>query len=136
MIISCFAILRFKTKFLLYIESVRHSNSSRMRQPNGVKKKPFGFGTRNRNRTCNYPLGGGYYIHLTMQAYSLILTQLFGLCKGIFVGGFAFSFGKYEQIVNNRVFLTNLSKIWKFCSIYDIMRVADCGMATTAPKSI
>ena len=27
------------------------------------------FGTRNRNRTCNYPLGGGYYIHLTMQAY-------------------------------------------------------------------
>ena len=26
------------------------------------------FGTRNRNRTCNYPLGGGYYIHLTMQA--------------------------------------------------------------------
>ena len=27
------------------------------------------FGTRNRNRTCNYPLGGGCYIHLTMQAY-------------------------------------------------------------------
>ena len=94
------------------------------------------FGTRNRNRTGNYPLGGGYYIHLTMQAYPLILTQLFGLCKGIFVGGFAFSFGKYEQIVNNPFFLTNLSKIWKFCSIYDIMRVADCGMATTAPKFV
>ena len=30
----------------------------------------FGFfGTRNGNRTHNYPLGGGYYIHLTMQAY-------------------------------------------------------------------
>ena len=27
------------------------------------------FGTRNGNRTHNYPLGGGYYIHLTMQAY-------------------------------------------------------------------
>ena len=26
------------------------------------------FGTRNGNRTHNYPLGGGYYIHLTMQA--------------------------------------------------------------------
>ena len=26
-------------------------------------------GTRNGNRTHNYPLGGGYYIHLTMQAY-------------------------------------------------------------------
>ena len=25
-------------------------------------------GTRNGNRTHNYPLGGGYYIHLTMQA--------------------------------------------------------------------
>ena len=30
--------------------------------------QPLVFGTRNRNRTCNYPLGGGYYIHLTMQA--------------------------------------------------------------------
>ena len=29
------------------------------------------FGTRNGNRTHNYPLGGGYYIHLTMQAYSI-----------------------------------------------------------------
>ncbi len=34
------------------------------------------FGTRNRNRTCNYPLGGGYYIHLTMQAYYLIVFSL------------------------------------------------------------
>ena len=33
----------------------------------------FRFGTRNRNRTCNYPLGGGYYIHLTMQACYLIV---------------------------------------------------------------
>ena len=36
-------------------------------------------GTRNRNRTCNYPLGGGYYIHLTMQAdivhYIIILRK-------------------------------------------------------------
>ena len=31
-------------------------------------------GTRNRNRTCNYPLGGGYYIHLTMQACYLIVV--------------------------------------------------------------
>ena len=29
------------------------------------------FGTRNGNRTHNYPLGGGYYIHLTMQAYEI-----------------------------------------------------------------
>ena len=29
----------------------------------------FLFGTRNGNRTHNYPLGGGYYIHLTMQAF-------------------------------------------------------------------
>ena len=34
------------------------------------------FGTRNRNRTCNYPLGGGYYIHLTMQADVAIIAQL------------------------------------------------------------
>ena len=33
------------------------------------KGRPSFYGTRNRNRTCNYPLGGGYYIHLTMQAY-------------------------------------------------------------------
>ena len=31
------------------------------------------FGTRNGNRTHNYPLGGGYYIHLTMQACYLIV---------------------------------------------------------------
>ena len=52
--------------------------------------QPFFFGTRNGNRTHNYPLGGGYYIHLTMQAEwrkgdfgakspltSVIITQFF-----------------------------------------------------------
>ena len=29
----------------------------------------FVFGTRSGNRTHNNPLGGGRYIHLTMQAY-------------------------------------------------------------------
>ncbi len=35
------------------------------------------FGTRNGNRTHNYPLGGGYYIHLTMQAvrYSIFAVN-------------------------------------------------------------
>ena len=37
------------------------------------KGRPSFYGTRNRNRTCNYPLGGGYYIHLTMQACYLIV---------------------------------------------------------------
>ena len=27
------------------------------------------YGTPSENRTHNYPLGGGYYIHLTMEAY-------------------------------------------------------------------
>ena len=48
------------------------------------------FGTRNRNRTCNYPLGGGYYIHLTMQAYSPILAQFPLLFKGILASLFRF----------------------------------------------
>ena len=34
------------------------------------------FGTRNRNRTCNYPLGGDYYIHLTMQAYLVFRARI------------------------------------------------------------
>ena len=42
------------------------------------------FGTRNGNRTHNYPLGGGYYIHLTMQAYYIIISQAPGLCKCFF----------------------------------------------------
>ena len=34
------------------------------------KSTPFSvLGTRSENRTHNYPLGGGYYIHLTMQSY-------------------------------------------------------------------
>ena len=37
-------------------------------------------GTRNGNRTHNYPLGGGYYIHLTMQAYSVLQFQNREVC--------------------------------------------------------
>ena len=42
---------------------------------NNTNKNPstfvngFSFGTPSRNRTCNCPLGGGCYIHLTMQAH-------------------------------------------------------------------
>ena len=39
-------------------------------------------GTRNGNRTHNYPLGGGYYIHLTMQAYCSIVSQVREKIKG------------------------------------------------------
>ena len=33
------------------------------------------FGTRNGNRTHNEPLGGVYYIHLTMQAYAQLRAE-------------------------------------------------------------
>ena len=33
------------------------------------------FGTHNRNRTYNCPLGGDCYIHLTMQAYMFYLQD-------------------------------------------------------------
>ena len=39
------------------------------------------FGTRNGNRTHNYPLGGGYYIHLTMQAYGYIISHILIIFK-------------------------------------------------------
>ena len=48
-----------------------------------AKGLPFGRpcnGTRNGNRTHNYPLGGGYYIHLTMQAYSIVGKKEKGKC--------------------------------------------------------
>ena len=38
----------------------------------GLPKGRPCIGTRNGNRTHNYPLGGGYYIHLTMQAYEIV----------------------------------------------------------------
>ena len=41
----------------------------------GLPKGRPCIGTRNGNRTHNYPLGGGYYIHLTMQAYSVLQFQ-------------------------------------------------------------
>ena len=44
-------------------------------------------GTRNRNRTCNYPLGGGYYIHLTMQASGRgtpVFYYVFADCAAVF----------------------------------------------------
>ena len=37
----------------------------------GSRMAPLLLGTRNGNRTHNCPLGGGCYIHLTMQAYSI-----------------------------------------------------------------
>ena len=40
----------------------------RYENPRHCKSNVWDFGTRNGNRTHNYPLGGGYYIHLTMQA--------------------------------------------------------------------
>ncbi len=57
------------------------------------KKYPFMqngyFGTRNRNRTCNYPLGGGYYIHLTMQAYERHLPLYFFSFEFVFERNFS-----------------------------------------------
>ena len=41
-------------------------------QREGDALHPPLFGTRNGNRTHNCPLGGGCYIHLTMQAYSIL----------------------------------------------------------------
>ncbi len=50
-------------------------------QKGRVGKRLSLFGTRNGNRTHNYPLGGGYYIHLTMQAYYIIITHSRGICN-------------------------------------------------------
>ena len=44
----------------------------------GPPKADLCIGTRNGNRTHNYPLGGGYYIHLTMQAYSFCTKKQAG----------------------------------------------------------
>ena len=53
----------------------RFAPLAEMGSPCGYQKslrKGGFFGTRNGNRTHNYPLGGGYYIHLTMQAYLIL----------------------------------------------------------------
>ena len=49
------------------------SSSYRYENPRHCKSNVWDFGTRNGNRTHNYPLGGGYYIHLTMQAWRELL---------------------------------------------------------------
>ena len=45
-------------------------------------------GTRNGNRTHNYPLGGGYYIHLTMQAFWKFVLVMRKLKKSLFYSFF------------------------------------------------
>ena len=42
-------------------------------------------GTRNGNRTHNYPLGGGYYIHLTMQAFFIVYHKSNQKSRAFFV---------------------------------------------------
>ena len=41
-------------------------------------------GTPNRNRTCNCPLGGGCYIHLTMKA-CVMIERFFHILKSAFL---------------------------------------------------
>ena len=55
------SILRIK-KSLAFLQVIFHR----------AKSEALRFGTPNGNRTHNCPLGGGCYIHLTMQAYSIL----------------------------------------------------------------
>ena len=58
----------------------KSSTSLRSAQNDTAEKKValrLPYGTRNGNRTHNYPLGGGYYIHLTMQAYFIFCFEVF-----------------------------------------------------------
>ena len=48
---------------------------------------PSLFGTPNGNRTHNCPLGGGCYIHLTMEAYKIFPDAIAGEINGKAVGG-------------------------------------------------
>ena len=66
---KAYIIARSAISYRRYITRSARNGYHWKKSPLSVDKSDFFLGTPSRNRTCNCPLGGGRYIHLTMRAY-------------------------------------------------------------------